>query len=317
VHGHIFWISGEPKEFVEGYYRIGSRANLTVGRSNEQQSMEAIQEWLESNGDRSKPWLLVVDGLDDVNAPIFQFLPKHGGQIILTGRSEDLVTRFADPSDGIYVDKMERTEAKRLFAKLALLPAAENSQEVDYLLEELERLPLVILQAATFIRQIKRTQKQSVLWYLEQCRDSVAGQQDLLSRSRKTMYIDSHASSGVMTTWKITFDYLAEHPKSVALFKMMVYLSPVQIPAHIFHAQIPSEPENELITIAKRDLPPLLFDKLDVQEALGTLTAFSFLSYSTNEQHFDIHRLVRLAMLVELGYTGEAQPFTQISLVVG
>ncbi|KAH8790452.1 hypothetical protein F5882DRAFT_377259 [Hyaloscypha sp. PMI_1271] len=131
------------------------------------------------------------------------------------------------------------------------------------------------------------------------------------------MCIDSDASSGVMTTWKITFDYLAsEHPKSVALFKMMVYLSPVQIPAHIFHAQIPSEPENELITIAKRDLPPLLFDKLDVQEALGTLTAFSFLSYSSDEQHFDIHRLVRLAMLVELGYTGEAQPFTQISLVL-
>jgi hypothetical protein len=58
---------------------------------------------------------------------------------------------------------MERTEAKWLSVKLALLPAAENSQEVDYLLEGLERLPLAILQAATFIRHIKRTQKQPVL----------------------------------------------------------------------------------------------------------------------------------------------------------
>ena len=123
---------------------------------------------------------------------------------------------------------MERTEAKRLFAKLSLLPAAENPQEVEYLLEQLERLPLAILQAATFIRQITRTQNQPVLWYLERFKDSVASQKDLLLRSRKTMYIDSHATSGVITTWKITFDHLAsEHSNAVVLFKMMVYLSPV------------------------------------------------------------------------------------------
>jgi tetratricopeptide (TPR) repeat protein len=310
----VYWVTGRKGSFAPDYNKIAAAANLKVDTNNEEASLEAVQAWLESNTSPAGRWLLVIDGADDSDLPEFKFLPRTGGQILFTGRSEELVTRFADPADGIHIGKMSSSEAREMFLLLSLLPDTQEARATKDLIHELENLPLAILQAATFLRHA-RLPAEPVSWYLQHFQSSRSRQAELLSKFRKTPYYESDMSSSVMTTWKITFDYMKEkYPTAAALLGIMANFNPHAIPLDLLMPKERSNLLSELLEFARQQISNFLSKEVETIEALGHLQDFSFLTPCLNDTAYEIHRLVRLATLTQLEEDLNTTPFTQAAL---
>lgn len=197
----------------------------------------------------------------------------------MTTRYNKVGIKFATSKNNILVSGLSPDESKQ-FLNVRLEVITQKNADRKQLAEELENIPLALVQAVSFIQQNQTTVK----CYLQLYQDSDISKIRLLSKEFEDDTRDRESRNPVATTWGVSFNYIREHDTAAAdILSLMSMLDAQAIP---------------------ESLLPFINDRLTLKESLGTLMTFSLISFRNTvsaegkqeDRLYDLHRLVRLAM---------------------
>lgn len=265
--------------------------------------------------EQQQNWLLVLDNADDlkifrgtdsghndrqIRGPeLIRFVPKsQRGTVLWVSRDGGIVGSITDVGRDIKLGAMSDEESCELFQRLSNQNEAELSLDEDKLLELLdliERLPLAIVQAASYIRRTKVSIKQ----YLEFYKESESRQSELLHQGYQDAY-RSEVPKSVMHTWLISMRQIAEEsPCSENILRTLAFFDNSGIPFDLI--KMAAGPD---------------FDNNEILLSAGRLMEYSFLQGHKELQKdfpvYEQHCLVQLATRQSLSavdtrwFSGEA-----------
>ena len=286
---YIFWLGVDGKTALEdSFRRLAQNLGLDVATSNEDDPEKIIKQvliWLE----RRTGWLILLDNADK---DIFRYIPRVGGDVILTTR-DDISTKAAV----IPVDKMRHDDALLLLLGSKDIPH-ENSPEWENarfacarkIVVELDYMPLAVDLARAYVRRT-RTSLKEYLTMLNKERDILFAYRDDSSEQY------NHTMA---TVWQLSFQRVRQQdPVAAQILEACAFLHPDAIPAIFFENQssILSSPGQGVDEHSKRV----------VRAAIAVLIEFSFLKPTRTECEDDdgdpskdtlaIHRLVQMVRI--------------------
>ena len=271
----IFWIQATSDDAVEkSFADIGHTVGLSHTTPN---NIKAdVKAYLSS--EQAGSWLLIVDNADDPHmwtsqpTALKKYLPRsETGFTLFTTRNEQLAMHLVG-REVIKVSDLDDHLAKDLFrASLVDEDLMTDDQSATMLLHQLGGLPLVLIQAASYINQNCISLKDYLLLLNEQEHVKV----ELLSQDFEDDNRYEETQNPVATTWLISFEQIR---RSNPLAEE--YLSHI---ACINHRDIP------LSLLPQKGSP------VEQQKALGLLKAYSFITQMIDSEFLNMHRLVHLA----------------------
>ena len=278
----IFWVSATSAEnFHQSYLEIGRQLQIPGVENTEVDVKRLVQNYL--SDENTGEWLLILDNVDDYDmcfkalemssqsTRLAEYLPKSSkGSVLLTSRSRKIAVEIAD-----HVIRVHETDEQIAFQilekSLIDLALLDDQKSVKHLLAQLTFLPLAVVQAASYINK----NGISLSEYLNLWDDTEENIIELLTDTFEDEGRYQDVKLPVATTWLISFEQIRRHsPLATECLSFMSCLEPKMIPLSL--------------------LPPAQ-SKKKVFDALGTLTAYSFISRQQDSQSFDVHRLVHLA----------------------
>ena len=287
---HIFWVPAiDFSSFENAYREIGRRLGVS-GIDEENADVRLLVKMALAQSADS--WLLIIDNADDVElffgaaagaTPLCDYLPfSHRGSVLFTTRNHDAVVRLDIPRRGIVkLAEMSTPEAADMLQRNLEAHQRSDTQSTSGLLDFLANLPLAIKQASAYIAKTGITATQ----YLNHCQSGDERVIELLSKEFEDRGRYTSTQNPIAATWLITFHHISrDDPLAAQYLKIMSLLGQKGIPKGL--------------------LPPG-DGKLRVDEAIGTLRAYAFITERANQESYDIHRLVRLAMRNWLTENGE------------
>ncbi|KAL6905057.1 TPR-like protein [Trichoderma evansii] len=268
----IFWVPAvDAMSFENAYRNIGKQ--LKIKQIDEEADVKLLVK-AALGEERSGSWLLVIDNADNTDllfgaAGLSFYLPfSRTGSILFTTRNHEAAIRL-DAESIFNVRQMTDSEALSLLQKGLKESQTSNAMATKRLLDILANLPLAIRQASAYMA----TKYISTLDYLELCESEPKDMIELLSRDFEDRHQDK--KSPVATTWLISFSHIIQHNQLAAEYlKFMSVLAEKDIPKSVI---------------------PMAM-KLKAIDAIGILQAYAFITQREEEDSFDMHRLVRLAM---------------------
>ncbi|OAL57234.1 hypothetical protein IQ07DRAFT_627111 [Pyrenochaeta sp. DS3sAY3a] len=207
--------------------------------------------------ERSGLWLLIIDGLDDQNVlgDGDVFSPRNRGQVVLTTRN--FYVRAGITKKVIRVRNMDEKEASLLLeSRLEQRPSLE---EIQHVTDNLDHIPLAIIQAAAYINAHKITPKDYLSLFLEQ-EETIVAEVDSMSR-----------------TWTISFESIRE--TETAAFHLLAYISCLESKHEVPLGLLPADESPGSLGIS-----------------LMRLRAYSMIEWVIRDHTLKIHRLVSLAV---------------------
>ena len=231
---------------------------------------------------------MLLDNADDAEIMygsasfhLADYLPKSDqGSILLTTRFQKVGASFASIRNVMILEKMTLEESEVLLrARLGDECPGDDPNLYQELATELERMPLALVQAASFMSQNCITLDS----YLRMYRESDISKIRLLGENFEDDVRDPKTKNPVATTWIISFEYIRMHmPQAAELLCLMSVVDAQNIPEILI-------PHGE--------------DAISFNKSIGTLEAFSFISTRRSSpsslqqcRFHDLHRLVRLAI---------------------
>lgn len=237
--------------FLDAYHSIAESCKLPGYQGRESDPLPLVKKWLEEQGNGN--WLLVVDNADSYedffeNPPattmgygrlqptmtrLSEYLPKcaHGFMLVTT-RNIDAAAKFATTCGIINVDRMTPAESRTLirsYLKDHDLDDPAVSRDASRLADDLEHLPLALVQAATYIAQKSITIER----YLEIYHENEQAAVDLLSEPLETDDRNPRTTA-VATTWMISFDEIEKtRPDAAEMLFVMAFYDIKEIPASL------------------------------------------------------------------------------------
>ncbi|CAG8930851.1 unnamed protein product [Penicillium salamii] len=330
----VFWIhASNAARFEQSFRDIADQAKIS-GRNNDPtvNIYQLVESWLR-DGKREK-WLLILDNVDDdgflrqcsatgqqslkdgqPNAstkPLLEYLPRNpNGSIMITSRNKEVVLRIVDHRDVIQVEPMEKLEAIELLQRKAELPA--ETPNILELVEELDFMPLAIIQAAGYI--VHRKPRCSVSQYLEKLRKSEGSARKLLDYDAGHLFRDWEAKNSILVTWQISFDYIRRtRPSATDLLSLMSFFDRQGISEDLlqFHDETQNDDSNlQQIAVEYNDEDADSTSESnmdhDFQDDIATLRDFSFISINRDSTVFTMHRLVQLTVRAWLKSKADGQ----------
>ena len=141
----IWWIAAEQTASV-----LDSLAQLAerLGQTTTDDRRRTARTVLDSLADSGLSWLLVYDNVDEA-VILDQFVPSHGGHVIVTTRNQELASGWSS----IAVDVFERGESIELLQRRSQDPHGQariSDVEADELADKLGDLPLALEQAVSW-----------------------------------------------------------------------------------------------------------------------------------------------------------------------
>ena len=248
-------------------------------------------------------WLLILDNADDIDMLYKRAYGDHGslalsdylpssrhGSIIFTTRTRIAAVKQAG-SNIIKVYEMEQVEARKVLEKsLIQTHILKEDKATIRLLNLLACLPLAIVQAAAFIN----ANEISISSYIALYKNGEDEVIELLSKDFEDQGRYRDTKNPIATTWLISFNQIRLQDQLAADYlSFMSCLVSQRIPESL--------------------LPPAQ-SKIKMVEAIGTLTAYSFITKREIEQSFDLHRLVHLATRNWLRTTQSLAAWTEKTL---
>jgi tetratricopeptide (TPR) repeat protein len=234
-------------------------------------------------------WLLIIDNADDAGllfgtSGLLNYLPSSDtGSVLFTTRSHDVAVRVDTGGSIISVERMERSEARRLLERPLKDHQKRDEGSTMKLLDFLEDLPLAVKQASAFM---ELQQDISTTDYLEICLSGDLERIELLSEAFEDRQRYNTVQNSVATTWLVSFRrILVENALAADYLRHMCFLVEKDVP----HELLPSE------------------TTLRTKKALGTLMAYAFLIRRHGRKSYDMHRLVQIAARNWLKESGEWQ----------
>jgi putative hemolysin len=319
--------------FEESFRDIADQVKIRGRQDLKDNIFKLVENWLrdEKNG----KWICILDNADDhkflcsllvaregpsarepPNAPtkpLLEYIPRsQHGSLIITSRSREVALKMVKHRDLVEVNPMETSEALELLQKM--LDQSERSQDSQKLVEELEFMPLAIVQAASYIRD--RAPLTSVPQYLMTFQRNDREAKRLLKKEPGHLDRDWEASNSILVTWQISFDYIRrEKPSAADLLSLMSFFDRQGIPDELLRAQHENNhiSKSELSNRSSGDeglSASSIFD--DFEDDITTLRDFSFISASKNGAFFTMHRLVQLTTRIWLETHGQMERWKEI-----
>lgn len=206
------------------------------------------------------------------------------GSLIFTSRNHELIVQLGVSAPNIFdVGSMSEKEGFNLLEKHLVKHQMRSQEDTAELLDFLGYLRLPIRQASAYMarKQISTTN------YLELCRSSDKNIVELLSKDFEDSHRYREAQSPITATWLISFCQIADHnPLAAEYLKFMCFLNEKAIP---------------------RSILPQDASTLEADDAIGTLKGYAFITEREVSNMYDVHRLVRLAMMNWLDKQGELE----------
>lgn len=202
--------------------------------------LQLVHRWL--TNDKNGPWLLILDNADDKDVlsqpihvagskqPLVSFVPKTGrGFILVTSRNDRAAEMLVGDDALRRVPAMDEGQAKHLLcAKVG--PDLYDDDAATSLVDALNRMPLAIVQAASFIKRRSR-RGETISTYLGKFHHSIEEKRGLLATEAPDLRRDESASKAVLTTLQVTFDQVRRESNSaITLLCWMSFLHPQSIP---------------------------------------------------------------------------------------
>ncbi|KAL8939164.1 MAG: hypothetical protein Q9211_002858 [Gyalolechia sp. 1 TL-2023] len=300
---------GNPQRFQQSVSSIAQECQVPEYCNDPKADvLKLIKEWLEKKSQR--PWLMIIDNADDTElffsseqqeqekthqhtstSTFGRYIPDCAqGSILITTRNKGAAVKLTRNRgvEVVEIGQMDGEEATKLLrARLGNVTLADD--HVPTLCSLLENLPLTLVQAAVFIQANSVTVKK-YLYLLKQDDTTV----DLLSKEFEATGRDSGTPRSVAATWMISFRQI-ERPNSIAseFLSLMSYFDWQGIPK-AFISEYNDQRQHKYVD-TKEQRADQRNRELRLEEALGVLKAFSFISETPNE-HLHMHRLVQLVM---------------------
>ena len=164
----------------------------------------------------------------------------------------------------------ERTASLLLSKSLFIQDLSTSHQDSLDLLQQLTFLPLAIVQAAAYMNENSITFSHYLFLLKEQEQDVI----DLLSEDVEDEGQYQEMKNPIATTWLVSFEHIRRLcPLAAKYLSFMCCINPRDIPEPL----LPSAQ-----SFKKRT------------DAIGTLSAYSFVSRRSTDNSLDLHRLVHL-----------------------
>ncbi|KAH8680629.1 hypothetical protein BX600DRAFT_490989 [Xylariales sp. PMI_506] len=332
----VFWIHASNAARFESSFRDITNYLQIPGRYDKDANIfQLVHDWLR---DEHRKWLLILDNLDDVSyllgvqnnqlgslvgenrmkqqQPLAAYLPQcPNGSILVTTRSKDAVRNLVEDCDMLIIEPMSKDEALTLLQKKL---AIQRDDKLGDLVEELEYMPLAIVQAAAYIT--KRQPRCSVQQYLDQYRASDRKKESLLSQEGGQPRRDREAKNSIITTWQISFEHVRQsRPSAADLLSLMSFFDRQGIPEILLRIRTENKitqskaPEHLVGGRSEVDVDESddgnsdgsddetnsstssASDDDGFEEDIVTLREYCFISVNDDGGTFEMHRLVQIA----------------------
>lgn len=289
----MFWVHAGTAERIEkDYLDIAKAVGIPGWEDPKFDKLGMVKDWFERKA--LGKWILIIDNADDIDMlyggpansiRYADYFPRaSSGAILLTTRNMKVGTRFTSSVQNlIHVQPLPVAESIRLLK--AKIIANVNEEDYASLAIALDNVPLALVQAAAFITE----QSSSISEYLHLYNQSDTTKIQLLSDDFEDDIRDKDTKRPVVITFFISFEQIKKSdPYAAEILSFMSMLDPQAIPR----------------SLLINDESPVICRK-----ALGTLQAFSLITRSSRQDQddelYDLHRLVRLAMYSWLIRNGE------------
>ncbi|KAF2466110.1 uncharacterized protein BDR25DRAFT_269263 [Lindgomyces ingoldianus] len=279
----VFWVPvTNVKGMLEAYLEIGHQLHIPNIEKEREDVQKLVQHRLGQEG--FGKWLLVFDNADDIDMWTdkadntlgskrrIDYLPKSKhGSILFTTRSRKAAIKLAG-RNVVSVGEMDYPMAKALLEKSLIdQDLLIDDQASTDLLQKLTYLPLAIVQAAAYINE----NQISLSEYAALLDDTEQNVIDILCEEFEDEGRYRDITNPIATTWLISFEQIrTRDPLAAEYLSFMSCIDAKDIPQSL--------------------LPPAQSNKKAV-DAMGTLTAYSFISKHKADQLLDVHLLVHLA----------------------
>ena len=211
--GHIFWVTASSaRSLMNGYREIAEGLHLASSKDEDRDVLQRVHRWLQVE-DKS-PWLFVLDNADDLE--IFfpkpnsaaeevafpsEFLPfELPGTVIVITRDARVASRMVAPENHIQVPPFSSDEAQELLQQQILVADTSTPEVSLQLVQELDCLPIAIMQASVYINENNTTAAE----YLENFVANILERQDLLSRGFGGNRRNAEMGDSLMWTWMLS-----------------------------------------------------------------------------------------------------------------
>jgi tetratricopeptide (TPR) repeat protein len=280
----VFWVPVTNFEsFQQAYLEIGRQLQIPGLEEEKSDVRKLVQHHMsrESTGQ----WLLIFDNADDIDmwfkntgtktesTCLIDYVPRSNkGSIVFTTRSQKAAVQLAH-QNVIKVAEMDRDDATQVLRNALIDQRITDDQEtvLELLLDRLTFLPLAIVQAAAYIN----ANNIALSEYLSLFEDHEQNVIEILSEDFKDDGRYRDTINPVATTWLISFEQIRRCDSLAADYlSFMSCIDPKAIPQSL--------------------LPPAQSRKMMI-DAIGTLSAYSFIEKRPADQSLDLHRLVHLA----------------------
>ena len=302
---HIFWVeASSERSLVKGYREIAEELHLASSKDDDVAAVQRVYRWFKDEA--NLPWLFVLDSADDLNTlsgsssspegediSAFDYLPLElPGTVIVITRDARVASRMVPPQNHIRVPALPADEARELLCSRTIVSDSSLDTAASQLVEQLEYLPIAIIQAAVYINENNTTAAE----YLENFRTSELERRDLLSRGFGGNRHDSEMKDSLMWSWRLSYDIICErYPMAAKIAAILGVMSCDHVPIKALHK---SSGESWASLV----------------DAIGTLQSFSFLAQTSQSGFVQVHRLFHLCIQKWLDMNGMTDHWRQEAL---
>ena len=281
---HIFWAhAGTLSKFVQACKVIAEKLRLPNWDHSKADILQLVRHWL--SNDKNGRWLFVLDNVDniqlldepvpfsDMPTTLMRYFPQAtNGAVMVTTRDKRVGERLAVRGRTTVISTMTASEGVQLLRSYLHTTSDAAGDELELLVETLDRLPLAITQAAAYITE----QAITVSEYLSMLQNGDEEMQELLSESLSDNRRTDQESNSVIKTWKLSFDQITkQNPRAAQLLSLMAMFDRQGIPVNLLrHTE---EPKRAFI------------------QAVATLQNFSLITKGARTDTYEMHRLVQLS----------------------
>ncbi|CAG8077564.1 unnamed protein product [Penicillium olsonii] len=292
----VFWVHASNAARCEkSLHDIAERAKIPGRKDRNVNIYQLFGHWLQ-DGNLGK-WVLVLDNLDDdellrqpstttsTHPPLRDLLDSSHGSLIVTTRDRRVALEIASSRKHlIEVQPMNRDEAVDLMQNK--LDLGTERADLLQLAEELEFMPLAMMQAASYIAH--RSPRCSPSQYQAKLRESDHRAIDLLKREGHGMHRDYEAKNSILLAWQMSFDHIRQNKQSAAdLLSLMSFFDRQGIPEYLLRMQDMDSGREDTDDLPEHDD--------EFESDIATLRDYSFIATDGNGT-FTMHRLVQLTI---------------------
>ena len=290
--GGVLWFSGEDEEKFansvdEHAVYFGTILEGSPGRT--------LVKTLELISNIEKPWLLVLDDMDEfkLSSNIGMLLSgpwkrrvRGSGHILITTRRDPKVMsqtiRGFKESQCLQLQCFSSDDGKQfVFKRTGILPDAKTVTDATTLVETLGGLPLALEQACAYIRSLVC----SLSLYLQQYNQYSIRLLKDQEASPASLFVAKERLA-VHTTWLLNFEYIKQSPHgnfAARFFRACAFFDPTEIQKELIN---PGKPAIEYEAFQEYVSSPL-----GSSHILKLLTDFSL--FKESRSSLCVHRLVQ------------------------